>query len=81
MTMRHTITVPDQMSSYIEGRIQSGEYGNISEYFRDLVRRDQERRQAAIAELQAMMKEAKASGISDLSMSEIREKVRKEMGL
>ncbi len=78
---RHTISLPDPMSAYIESRIKEGQFGNVSEYFRDLVRKDQERRQAAISELREMMKEARESGISDLSGEEIREKVRKELGL
>ena len=56
---RHTISLPDPMSAYIESRIKDGQFGNVSEYFRDLVRKDQERRQAAISELREMMKEAR----------------------
>ena len=78
---RHTISLPDPMSAYIESRIKEGQFGNVSEYFRDLVRKDQERRQAAIAELRDMMKEARESGISELSGEQIREKVRKKLGL
>lgn len=79
--IRHTISLPEPMSHYIEGRIAEGQYGNVSEYFRDLVRRDQERRQSAIEELKALLDRAEASGISDLTMDQIREKARKDMGL
>ena len=58
-----TISMPDRMSDYVAGRIDTDQYGNVSEFFRDLVRRDQERRQA-IAELQELMITAEASGIS-----------------
>jgi antitoxin ParD1/3/4 len=78
---RHTISLPEPMSAYIESRLQEGQYGNLSEYFRDLVRRDQERRQEAVSELRALIQEARESGISDLSGEEIREKVRKDLGL
>ncbi|ETW92341.1 MAG: addiction module antitoxin [Candidatus Entotheonella factor] len=78
---RHTISLPDQMSAYIEGRIRTGQYDNVSEYVRDLIRKDQEQRQQAIAELQTMMKEAKESGISELSGEEIRTQIKKELGL
>ncbi len=37
-----TISLPDSMSEYISDRIRSGPYESKSEYFRDLVRRDQE---------------------------------------
>jgi antitoxin ParD1/3/4 len=79
--VRHTISLPEPMSHYIEGRIAEGQYGNISEYFRDLVRRDQERRQSAIEELRALLDQAEASGIGDLTMAQIREKARKDMRL
>jgi antitoxin ParD1/3/4 len=69
------------MSHYIEGRIAEGQYGNVSEYFRDLVRRDQERRQSAIEELRALIDKAEASGISDVTMDQIRGKARQDLGL
>ena len=79
--IRHTISVPESMSQYIESQINSGQYGNVSEYFRDLIRRDQERRQLAIHELRKMVDAAEASGISTLSMSDIKAEARREMGL
>ena len=68
--IRKTISMPDDMGSWIESRIESGQYNNDSEYFRDLVRKDQER-QDAIITLQNMMEEARRSGISDKSMEDI----------
>jgi antitoxin ParD1/3/4 len=55
---RLTISMPEQMNEWVEARINAGRYGNVSEYFRDLVRRDQERREAAIGELRAMLDRA-----------------------
>jgi antitoxin ParD1/3/4 len=34
--------MPDAMSDYIASRVETGQYGNVSEYFRDLVRREQQ---------------------------------------
>jgi len=79
--IRHTISVPEPMSKYIESQISSGQYGNISEYFRDLIRRDQERSQLAVDQLQKMVDAAEASGVSTLSMSEIKAEARRDMGL
>ena len=75
---RLTISMPDQMNEWVETQVTSGRYGNASEYFRDLVRRDQERREGAIAELRAMMDRAEASGISSRSVLEIIEAARAE---
>ncbi len=35
---------PDTMRAYLAERVATGNYGNTSEYIRDLVRRDQEER-------------------------------------
>ncbi|MDG1431666.1 MAG: type II toxin-antitoxin system ParD family antitoxin [Paracoccaceae bacterium] len=75
---RLTISMPDQMNEWVEAQINTGRFGNVSEYFRDLVRRDQERRDAATVELRALVERAEASGISDRSMSEVIEQARLE---
>lgn len=68
---RLTISVPEQMSAFVDAQIDTGRYGNVSEYFRDLVRRDQERRETAIGELRALITKAEESGISQRSVEEI----------
>ncbi|MCR9073595.1 MAG: type II toxin-antitoxin system ParD family antitoxin [Alphaproteobacteria bacterium] len=75
---RLTISMPDQMNEWVEAQIAAGRYGNVSEYFRDLVRRDQERREAAVAELRTMLERAEARGISDRAFSDILEAARRE---
>ncbi len=57
------ISLPDQMKAYAEAQTKDGRYGNVSDYMRDLIRRDQEQRQA-IAEIQALVDEGLASGPS-----------------
>ncbi len=37
-----SFALPDALRSYIDERVQSGEYGNTSEYLRELIRRDQQ---------------------------------------
>ncbi len=39
-----TITIPNAMNGWVKNQIASGRYGNDSEYFRDLIRRDQDKR-------------------------------------
>ncbi len=41
-----SFALPPEIRDYVSTRVQSGEYGNTSEYIRDLIRRDQ-REQAA----------------------------------
>ncbi len=72
--MRKTITIPDAMEDWIKTQINSGRYGNDSEYFRDLIRRDQDRLSAKI-ELQSLIEEGISSGISSKNAEEIRRDV------
>jgi antitoxin ParD1/3/4 len=64
------VSLPDAMKTWVEGQTQTGRYSNASDYVRDLIRRDQERVDK-IAALQALVDEADASGLSDLSIEQI----------
>lgn len=64
------ISLPDQMKEWVEARTRSGKYGNASDYVRDLIRHDQER-DAAREQLQKLVDDAIASGISDKNPDEI----------
>lgn len=75
---RLTISMPEQMNEWVEAQISVGRYGNVSEYFRDLVRRDQESRESAIAELRSLIEQAEASGISKRTLPEVLEAARQE---
>ncbi len=37
-----SFALPESLRDYIDERVRSGEYGNTSEYLRDLIRRDQQ---------------------------------------
>lgn len=39
------ISLPDTLKDFIDGRVSNDGYGNVSEYFRELVRADQKRRE------------------------------------
>jgi antitoxin ParD1/3/4 len=56
---RKTITIPDAMEEWVKDQIASGRYANDSEYFRDLIRRDQERR-GGVKERRARIDESRA---------------------
>lgn len=47
------VSLPDPMREWVETQVKGGEYANVSDYIRDLIRHDQRQRQsltAAIAE-------------------------------
>lgn len=73
------ISLPDQMKEWIERQVETGRYANVSDFVRDLIREDQDR-VAAIGELRKIVEEADASGISDLTIADIRREVLQELG-
>lgn len=74
------ISLPDPMKQWVEAQAETGRYSNVSDYVRDLIRREQERGDK-IAHIQRLVDEARASGISDLTMSDIRALALKQAGL
>lgn len=55
------ISLPDPMKTWVETQTKGGRFANVSDYMRDLIRRDQTR-QAALAELQDIIDAGLASG-------------------
>ncbi|MYD77469.1 MAG: type II toxin-antitoxin system ParD family antitoxin [Gammaproteobacteria bacterium] len=62
-TTRKTITLTDQQNSWVKAQIAAGQFTNDSEYFRDLIRRDQAG-QADIESIRAALIEGEQSGES-----------------
>lgn len=69
------ISLPDQMKAWVEAQASDGRYANSSDYVRDLIRRDQVRREK-IAAMQVLIDEGRASGISERTVDEIFEDAR-----
>ena len=69
-TTRKTITLSEQQDAWVKARIDSGDYTNDSEYFRDMIRRDQQENSEMLA-LKKAVQEGLDSGISKRSMREI----------
>jgi antitoxin ParD1/3/4 len=75
------ISLPEKMKEFIEKIArESGEYTNTSDYIRDLVRHDEEKRMK-IADLQAHLDEARASGLSERTFDEIINSVKQRHGI
>lgn len=55
------VSLPDPMKTWVEARTKGGRYSNVSDYVRDLIRRDQQRHDA-IAEIQTLIDEGIESG-------------------
>jgi len=55
-----SFALPEALRSYIDLRVRSGQYGNTSEYLRELIRRDQE--EQAKKRLRELIEEGLESG-------------------
>lgn len=58
------ISVPDSLREWVQSRIESGEYASVSDYVRDLIRRDQNARprQLRIDDIRRTIEESRAAG-------------------
>ena len=65
------ISLPNALKAYVEGQVASGDWGTPSEYVRELIRRDKERRYAELEE--KLLQAAQATKIA-VPASEIRKK-------
>ena len=54
------IALPDALRAFVAQRVASGEYGNTSEYVRELIRKDQ--REQRVQRLRALVEDGLASG-------------------
>lgn len=64
------ISLPQQMKDWVEAQTADGKYANSSDYVRDLIRRDAEKR-AKIAAMEDRVEEAYASGFSGKTIDEV----------
>lgn len=77
-TIRKTITFTAKQDQWIKSQIKAGEFTNDSEYLRDLVRRDQAKKEKFSA-LKAAITEGMESGVSDKSVPDIMKEVEDRM--
>jgi len=77
---RKTITVTEQQDAWIKSQIDSGKYGNDSEYLRELIRLDEEHK-TKIAVLRSALIDGEKSGISKRSMVDILKDAKKRHSL
>lgn len=58
------ISLPDQMRDWVQAQIQSGKYSSSSDYLRELIRRDQEKKEQ-VNLLQKAITEGIESGVPE----------------
>ncbi|MBU2240502.1 MAG: type II toxin-antitoxin system ParD family antitoxin [Gammaproteobacteria bacterium] len=76
---RKTITLTEQQNNWVKSQIESGHFGNDSEYIRDLIRKDQQAKER-LAILRQALVEGESSGESKpLDISAIKTAGRKRI--
>ncbi|HAI39200.1 MULTISPECIES: type II toxin-antitoxin system ParD family antitoxin [Maribacter] len=68
--IRKSITFTEQQEAFVKSLIEQGFYTNDSEYVRDIIRKDQERRKR-IVDLNEALTEGLDSGPSDATIDSI----------
>ena len=65
------ISLPEALKDYVEGMVASGDWGTPSEFIRELIRRDKERR---LGNLEQELIAAANGGKVELSVADMRKK-------
>ncbi len=68
------VSLPATMKSWVEQQSKTGRYSNVSDYVRELIRKDQDRA-TKIAHMQALVTDGINSGAGCRSMAELRDAV------
>lgn len=61
------VSLPDEMKTFVENQVATGQYANSSDYIRDLIRYDQRE----LEHIRAAVAEGEASGDSGMTADEI----------
>jgi antitoxin ParD1/3/4 len=65
------ISLPEALKEYVEGQVASGDWGTPSEFIRELIRQDKERR---LGNLEQELIAASRGATVELSVTDIRKK-------
>ena len=75
--VKRSISVTEQQARWIKSKIDSGQYGNESEVFRDLIR-ERVAQEQEIERVRAALIKGEKSGFTDRSIEDIWEEVEQE---
>ncbi|WP_407051634.1 type II toxin-antitoxin system ParD family antitoxin [Methyloraptor flagellatus] len=59
------VSLPDPMRDWVQSRIDSGRYASVSDYVRDLIRKDQETtaaRELSVAQIRQSIEDSRRDG-------------------
>jgi len=68
------ISLPAELKAFVEAQVATGQFANVSDYMRDVIRE----RQQAVERLRALIEEGEASGDSPYTIDEIIARAREQ---
>ena len=68
------VALPEPLRAYVADRVKAGQYGNTSEYVRELIRKDQQEQR--VLRLRALVEEGMSSGAAAADTPEDWEELR-----
>jgi antitoxin ParD1/3/4 len=77
------VSVPDAMRDWVQYRVESGQYASASDYFRDLIRRDQDAENSSLLSVEDIRRSIEQGRLeaetfsADEVYSEIKRKIAK----
>ena len=71
-----SFALPEALRSYVDDRVRSGQYGNTSEFLRELIRRDQE--EQAKVRLRELIEEGLNSGTGRVLTRKVAAELKKQ---
>ncbi|HLC15242.1 MAG TPA: type II toxin-antitoxin system ParD family antitoxin [Thermodesulfovibrionia bacterium] len=72
------VSLPDRMKDWAESKVESGQYANVSDYVRDLIRRDKSEWEK-LESLRDALRIGRESGISKCTVSEVISKAKADI--
>ena len=76
-----TVSLPDPMKDWIEAQASNGQFSGVSDYIRDLVRRDQSRKDRREALVQALIDGEESGPAQEWTREELQAEARRRIDL
>ncbi|MDE0943285.1 MAG: type II toxin-antitoxin system ParD family antitoxin [Alphaproteobacteria bacterium] len=76
-----TVSLPGPMKDWIESQANNGQFSGVSDYIRDLVRRDQGRKDQREALIQALIEGEESGAAQEWSREELFAEAKRRAGL
>ena len=74
------VSLPDPMREWVEAQVKGGEYANVSDYIRDLIRHDQQRYKALKAAIREGLESGRSTRKAEDVMAVVKAKARRGPG-